>query len=156
MALLAVDVTEHGVVMSADSQLVEILPGDNRVLGSPGARSRNPIVIRTGGGFVGLVGSAGTEQIQNRSTAQWLQRFSGSWPSDDVGAFCDRLAATLTDVWRTDRLRSVLEVLVTGEVAGDVQFWFVRNSQGLRQSDWKHNEPAAAFASENDLDKNYI
>jgi hypothetical protein len=33
-----------------------------------------------------------------------------------------------------------------------VQFWYVRNSQGLRDSDWSHNTPAETFSTENDLD----
>jgi hypothetical protein len=33
-----------------------------------------------------------------------------------------------------------------------VQFWYVRNSQGLRDSDWSHNAAAATFSTENDLD----
>ena len=32
MGLLALDVSAHGVVMSADSQLVECLDGENRVI----------------------------------------------------------------------------------------------------------------------------
>ena len=73
-------------------------------------------------------------------------------PSDDLGSFCGRLATTLTDVWRRDGLPSVLEILVTGEVAGDAQFWFVRNSQGLRDADWTHEARADVFESRNDLD----
>lgn len=46
--------------MSADSQPVEILGGENRVADTTAWQTRNPIVIRVGGGFVGLVGFAGT------------------------------------------------------------------------------------------------
>jgi len=46
MALLVVDVFTHGAVMSADSQPVEILDGQNRIL-RPEARHT---------GFVGLLG----------------------------------------------------------------------------------------------------
>jgi hypothetical protein len=62
--MLAVDVTARGVVMSADSQRVEILPGENRIE-TTGWETRNPIVIRTGGGFVGVIGSPGTERRGN-------------------------------------------------------------------------------------------
>jgi hypothetical protein len=152
VGLLAVEVSAHGVVMSADSQRVEILGGENRVLDSGGSRSRNPIVLRSGGGFVGLVGFAGTEQIESRPTAEWLRQYSKAWPDDDVGTFCSRLAEKLTDVWRRDGLPSVMEILVTGEVAGDPQFWFVRNSQGLREADLTHEPPASSFVTRNDLD----
>lgn len=152
MGLLAVDVSAYGVAMSADSQLVEIRPGENRVLDPGGSRSRNPIVIRSGGGFVGLVGFAGTEEVEGKSTADWVTQFSAAWPSDDVGTFCDRLAATLTEVWQRDRLESVLEILVTGEVNGDVQFWFVRNSDGLLEGTWMHGPLRKSFWARNDLD----
>jgi hypothetical protein len=148
-------VTVHGVVMSADSQRVEILGGENRVQVKPDQRSRKPIVIRTGGGSVGLVGFAGTEEVEGTPTAEWLRGFSAQWPDDGLGTFCRRLGATLSDVWKRTGLSSVLEILVTGEQGGDVQFWYVRNSQGLR-GDWKHEKPADVFSVENDLDKNYI
>jgi hypothetical protein len=154
VGLLAVDLSAHGVVMSADSQPVEILGGQNRVLAAKGRRNRNSIVIRVGGGFVGLLGFAGTEETEGMETARWLERFSATWPDDDVGTFCHRLAETLTEVWQRDGLHSVLEILLSGEVEGDAQFWFVRNSSGLTNG--RHNAPAPTFATENDLDDNYI
>lgn len=154
MGVLAVDITVHGVVMSADSQRIQILGGENRV--ESGDRRRNPIVVRTGGGFVGLVGFAGTERIDSIETAEWLRRFGSEWPEDDLATFCNRLAVTLTDAWQQTAAASVLEILVAGEVAGDVQFWYVRNSTGLRDADWKHEDPEDTFICEPDLDKNYI
>ncbi len=156
MALLAVDVSAHGVVMSADSQPVEIRGGENRVVATRGRQKRNPIVIRCGGGFVGVVGFVGTEELEGVATREWLQAFSDVRPGDEVQAFCDGLAAALTDVWRRDQRASVLEILVAGEVAGDVQFWYVRNSDGLIDATWKHHPPSEQFASVNDLDTNYV
>jgi hypothetical protein len=155
VGLLAVDVTAYGVVMSADSQRVEIHGGNNRALQQRGREKRDPIVIRMGGGFVGLVGFAGTEAIESIDTAEWLRRFSSACPQDDVDAFCTRLGARLTEVWRDEKLPTVLEILVSGEVAGDVQFWYVRNSADLGL-DGTHNPPADRFVVENDLDRNYI
>jgi hypothetical protein len=152
MGLLAVDVSAHGVVMSADSQRVDIQGGENCVLDPAGSRSRNPIVVRTGGGFVGLLGFAGTETIERKATADWLRDFSAAWPDDDLGTFCHRLATALTDVWARDGLTSVLEMLITGEVASDVQFWYVRNSSGIREADGTHEPPAGNFTTRNDLD----
>jgi hypothetical protein len=51
-------------------------------------------------------------------------------------------------------LRSILEILVTGEIAGDPQFWFVRNSQGLRP-DGCHAAPTDVFVAVDDL-ANYL
>jgi hypothetical protein len=67
MGLLVVDVTAHGVVMSADSQRVEIREGAFSVDATRG-RVRNPIIVRDGGGFVGLIGFVGTEQVEGIET----------------------------------------------------------------------------------------
>ncbi len=155
MGLLAVDVTAFGVVMSADSQLVEISDGQSRVPYSRGRQKRDPIIMRVGGGFVGLIGYAGTEVIESLPTSEWIRRFSVAWTNDGIATFCDRLGAQLTSVWQQAGLTSVLEILVSGEVSGDVQFWYVRNSAGIRL-DGLHNAPAAQFRVENDLDRNYI
>lgn len=48
MRILAVDLTRHGAVMSADSQPVEILGGKNRIDSSAAQWKRNPIVQRAG------------------------------------------------------------------------------------------------------------
>jgi hypothetical protein len=93
LGLLAVDIIAHGVVMSADSQRVEIRGG--AVYPMPGSRRRNAIVVREGGGFVGLIGFAGTEEVEGIHTREWLAGFSALWPHDDLGAFCRRLADTL-------------------------------------------------------------
>jgi hypothetical protein len=76
MALLVVDVFAHGVVMSADSQPVEILDGQNRIIRPEAWHTRDPILQRVGGGFVGLVGFAGTEEIEGVTTREWLRRFN--------------------------------------------------------------------------------
>lgn len=153
MGLLAVDVTAHGVVMSADSQMVEIVGGAVRVL--PGPRSRDPLIVRRTGGFVGLIGSAGTETVEGRPTADWLKSFGAAHAADDIATFCLRLADALTGVWQRDRRSSVLEILVAGEVEGDVRFMYVRNSRGLTPAGF-HDAPSDTFLSENDLDNNYI
>jgi hypothetical protein len=59
-------------------------------------------------------------------------------------------------VWERLGLDSVLEIVVAGVENGDVQFWYVRNSQGLRPGDGKHEHPGRVFITENDLDRNYV
>jgi hypothetical protein len=137
-------------VMSADSQPVEILEGGIRVDDSAQRRARNPIIQRTAGGFVGLVGFAGTERVEGVSTSDWLRRFDRQTPNDELESFCKRLAEALSDVWRRDGQTSVLEILVTGEIDGEVQFWFVRNSQGLR-ADGTHEAAADTFTGQDEL-----
>lgn len=137
--------------MSADSQRVEILEGEDRVDTSAEDRTRDPIIVRVGGGFVGLVGFVGTEQVEGVDTAAWLRRFEQGSPRDDVGEFCHRLAEALSQVWQREGLRSVLEVLVPGEVSGDLQFWFVRNSQGFEPTDGRFYAPADLFVTQDEL-----
>jgi hypothetical protein len=45
-------------------------------------------------------------------------------------------------------LNSVLEILVTGEVSGNVQFWYLRNSDGLQTADWKHDAAPSTLSAE--------
>jgi hypothetical protein len=141
--------------MSADSHHVEITGGNVRVVPMKGVRSRNPIVQRSAGGFVGLIGSVGTESIEGIPTARWIERFSAQHPHDGVGAFCNRLASTLTSIWALTGAPAVLEILLAGEIRGDLQFWYVRNSDGLDNA-WTHKAPARKFTAENDLDANYV
>jgi hypothetical protein len=155
VGLLAVDVTSFGVVMSADSQPVEILGGSTLALPTAGRRSWKHLMVRTGGGFVGLVGYVGTEQIGSTPTYDWLRDFSRAETNASVGPYCERLAIALTEAWRDHRLLSVLEILIAGVEGGDVQFWYVRNSQGLR-ADGMHEDASTQFAWANDLDQNYI
>ena len=55
-------------------------------------------VSRHTGGFVGLIGSAGTEEIEGIPTRDWLTQFSVKWADDDLGTFCPRLAGAGEDV----------------------------------------------------------
>jgi hypothetical protein len=155
VGLLAVDVTSFGVVMSADSQPVEILGGKTLVLPTAGRRSWKHLMVRTGGGFAGLVGYVGTEQIGSTPTYDWLRDFSRVESNASVGVYCDRLATVLTQAWNDHGLLSVLEILVTGVEGREVQFWYVRNSQGLR-ADGMHEDASMQFTWANDLDQNYI
>ena len=150
VGLLAVDLTSHGVVMSADSQPVEIGAGINRIDDAAIHRTRDPIVQRCAGGFVGLVGFVGTERIDGSSTGDWLRRFNRQVPDDDLESYCHRLADALTTVWQRDAMTSILEILITGEIGGEPQFWFVRNSQGL-DSDGRHLAAGDNFSTQDDL-----
>jgi len=140
--------------MSADSQRVEIREGAFSV-DTAGGRVRDPIIVRNGGGFVGLVGFVGTERVEGIETKAWFDRFSKAWPDDDLTTFCERLAAELTHVWIEGGLDSILEILVTGEAGGELAFWYVRNSSGFRPEDGQFAAPADAFAAVDDL-ANYL
>lgn len=154
MGLISVDVFADGVVMCGDSQGIEILGGKLNIEAGAAHRNRNPIVVRRGGGFTGLVGSVGTEEIEGTQTATWLKSFSEGMPDADLKKFCNALADRLTEIWKRDGMKSILEILVTGVVDEDVQFWYVRNSDGL--AGFGHATPAASFSSVNDLDVNYL
>ena len=75
-------------------------------------------------------------------------------PDADLGTFCGEMADRLTEIWKRDGVKSVLEILLTGVTDHEVQFWYVRNSDGL--SGFNHNPPAASFSYQNDLDVNYV
>jgi hypothetical protein len=131
MGLLAVDVSRFGVVMSADSQPVELLDGETRVLAQAGERrTRNPILIRDAGGFKGFTGFVGTETIGKRTTRDWLTTFGTSHAHENLSAYAGALGDELTQEWRRLGLSSIIEILISGVEDGEVRFWFVRNSLG--------------------------
>lgn len=156
MGLLALDVSAYGVVMSADSQGVELLAGRNLVLTSRAQRMRNPLVISRGGGFTGLIGYVGTEEIGGRTTRDWLETFVREHPDKPLPALANGLARGLTEEWTRLGLASVLEIFISGVENGDVRFWYVRNSSGLYDHDWTVKEPSAEFRAVDDLDGNYV
>ena len=156
MALLALDVSTYGVVMSADSQPAELLDGENRILTSGAQRTRNPLLIRVGGGFTGLTGYVGTEYIGGAKTRDWLSAFGQEHPNEDLVAYANGLATALTEEWQRLGLSSALEIFISGVENGDVRFWYVRNSQGLYDHDWTFKQPSTEFRAVDDLDPNYI
>jgi hypothetical protein len=156
MGVLMVDVTAFGVVMSADSQPIEALDAETRVLGQPGQRrTRNPILRRNAGGFSGFTGFVGTEVIGGKMTRDWLHAFAARHPIASLSDYAHVLGQELTEEWHRNGLPSVLEILVSGVEDRDVCFWFVRNSQGLHK-DGTYRAPTHAFDVVNDLDVNYV
>ena len=82
VGLLAVDLTSHGVVMSADSQPVEIGAGINRIDDAAIHRTRDPIVQRCAGGFVGLVGFVETlSESTDQALATGSAASTGKFPT---------------------------------------------------------------------------
>jgi hypothetical protein len=158
VGILTVDITTFGVVMTADSQPIEALDGQTRVLAQPGQRrKRDPILRRTEGGFSGFIGFVGTETIANRGTRDWLTTFGRRHAGESLPDYVRALRDELTAEWHRHGMNSVLEILITGVLDdGDVQFWFVRNSDGLYDRDGTYRAPRADFVSANDLDDNYV
>lgn len=157
MGLLAVDVSRFGVVMSADSQPIEILEHETRVLAQAGKRhTRNPILIRHAVGFAGFTGFVGTESIDTMATDEWLRKFAKSHAEDGLRAYANALGDELTREWQRLSLSSVLEILISGVEDGEVRFWFVRNSQGLHEPDWTYEAPSTEFCVMDDLDGRYV
>ncbi len=156
VGLLAVDVSTFGVVMSADSQPIEALGGQTRVVTQQGGLTRCPIVIRNEGGFAGFTGYVGTEEIDGSSTGDWLTAFGSRHAAVRLADYAAALGRELTAVWTGLGLQSVLEILISGVENGDVRFWFVRNSQGLNDHDWTYKPPKQDFDVVDDLDGRYM
>jgi hypothetical protein len=155
VGILALDVSRFGIVMSADSQPVELLDGRNRVARTR-LLSRNPILVRRGGGFAGLVAFVGRERIAGKPTREWLHAFSAQHPDESLMAFCTALADELSRRWRRQRLRSGLWVFVSGFEGSEVRFWYVSNVEGVNPSDGTYKKPGPTFTAVDDLDKNYL
>jgi hypothetical protein len=142
--------------MSADSQPIEALDGETRLLGQAGRwHTRNPIVKRSAAGFTGFTGFVGTETLGSRAMRDWLDAFGGKHATATLADYATALGAELTVEWNRLRLVSVLEILISGVEHGDVQFWFVRNSDGLN-ADGTYRAPKTEFDVVNDFDVNYV
>jgi hypothetical protein len=143
--------------MSGDSQPIELLDHETRVLADTGGQLRRcPILIREGGGFVGFTGFVGTETIGSSATRDWLARFGEQQADLGLAAYAESLGDALTEAWRELGLVSILEILVSGIEDGEVRFWFVRNSNGLHDGDWTYRAPLTEFVVVDDLDGNYM
>jgi hypothetical protein len=142
--------------MSADSQPIEALGRQTRVLRQQGGLTRCPIVIRNEGGFVGFSGYVGTEEIAGSPTRDWLTAFGLRHAGLSLADNATALGRELTAVWTSLDLQSVLEILISGVENGDVRFWYVRNSQGLNNRDWTYKPPKQDFDVVDDLDGRYV
>jgi hypothetical protein len=96
VGLLTVDVTALGVVMSSDSQPIEIGSGDIRVLDFGGERRRDKIIERHGGGFDGLIGYVGTEHVGIKTTRAFIECVSHDAPDLPLARFAEHLARELS------------------------------------------------------------
>jgi hypothetical protein len=155
VGLLALDVSRFGVVMSADSQPVELFDGRTRVVRRPGTLNRNPIIVRRAGGFTGLLGYVGREAILKQLTRDWLQGFSTKHPTESLSDFCGALAEELTETWQRQRWRSALWIFVSGIEGQELRFWYVCNVKDVNVNG-TYISPQPTFKAINDLDKNYI
>lgn len=157
MGLLALDVSRFGIVMSSDSQPVELLAGRNRLVGSGGHLRDNPILVRCGGGFTGLVGYVGRPKIEGIATRSWLERFAKQYADDPLPEFCEALAETLTHCWSRRHLKSGLWIFVSGiDARRDVCFWYVNNIAHMDPNTGTYTRIVPRFQAVNDLDANYI
>jgi hypothetical protein len=124
MGVLTVDFTGFGVVMSADSHPIEALESDTRILVDPTRNhTRNPILKRRATGFAGYVGYVGTEEIEGKTTRDWLEVFGRRHAAATLAEYATALGSDLTDAWQRAGLASVLEILIAGYDNGDVCFW---------------------------------
>jgi hypothetical protein len=151
VGILALDVSRFGVVMSADSQPVELLDRRNRVTPTRARMTRNPIIVRRGGGFKGLIGFVGRERIAGRPSQDWLRMFSAHHPDEPLAAFCGNLADHLSRQWRRQRWRSGLWVFISGYEGSEARFWYVCNVEGM-YDDGTYRKPGPTFNAVNDLE----
>lgn len=156
MGLLALDVSQFGVVMSADSQPVELVDGAYRVLNSDGQLRAKPIIVRRGGGFVGLIGFVGRPRIDGMPTRSWLERASRQHASEGLATFCQSLARELSRQWHRQRLSSGLWIFVSGIDGAEIRFWYVNNIDGMDSRTGTYSNIGRTFKAVDDLDANYI
>ena len=154
MGLLTVDVTGLGVVMTSDTQPVELVEGSVRVLLLTDSTKVKKIIERHAGGFDGVVGYVGTEKIGNATVRSFIERTSSRTPNLPLGEFCRQLGCDLSMAWREKDMRTCLWVFVAGVENSDPQFWYIVNGE-LGPAGFYVNI-AHGFRAVNDLDVNVV
>lgn len=126
MGLSTVDVTPAGIVLTSDSQPVDIYP--NRIdLPADRAHLENhvfPVSLR---GFTGFASYVGTININEGSTRNWLERKVGLCKTMSLGVVCRELADELTAIWNSQLLHTWLSIFIAGYEDGESRYWFVSN-----------------------------
>jgi hypothetical protein len=150
LGFLTVDVTALGVVMTSDSQPIEILSGHIHRLDPKGQRRRSAIIERHGGGFDGLIGYVGTEHIDTESTRAFIKRVNDTNPDLPLVEFADELRRTLSAAWVTHQLISGLWVFIAGAEPGELRFRWLFN--GDLRDDGQYVNISQGFKSVDDLD----
>lgn len=113
--------------MTSDSQPIEIVSGAVNSLGFSGARRRDKISERHGGGFDGLIGYVGTEQIGGELTRAFLDRVSIGQPDLSLADFAHHLAHELSAAWVEREMATGLWVFIAGAEHGELRFWWLFN-----------------------------
>lgn len=151
MGLLTVDVTSLGIVMTSDSQKVDLYVDHYRVHTS-GTKNESPIVRVRINGFSGWAGSVGTVVIGGKSARDWLKDAVGSRSAMTLAELCESLAAALTGCWASPA-ETHLSVFIAGYEGIEPRFWFISNG------DIPHPAMAAVpsdFVAVNDLDEHWL
>jgi hypothetical protein len=102
---MTVDVTPGGIVMTSDSQPVDIYP-DRFAMPADRALFENHLIPATLHGFSGFAAYVGTINICNRSTRNWLARELAVRTGSSLEITCRELADELTSLWSAQRLET--------------------------------------------------
>lgn len=153
MGLLTLDVTALGVVMSSDSWPIEIVSGAIHPLDFAGERRRDKIIERRGGGFDGLIGYVGTEQVGSQMTRAFIEQVSARESDLALGEFAAHLAGELSAAWAEHELSTGLDVFIAGAEDGELRFWYLRN---FDFKDGLYTNVRRSFTAVNDLDENLV
>jgi hypothetical protein len=151
MGILTADVTPLGVVMTGDSQPVELRESSYSVLPPAGQRQRQCLVAGGGSDFKAALGFVGTEWIGEQTTFVWLREFVSANPNLSLDDFCTSLAAALTDEWTQNSYETVLWIFVCG-ASGEVPvFRAIRNCGDIMDENLLYTEVGPTFKWVDDL-----
>jgi hypothetical protein len=151
MGLLAVDVNQLGIVVTSDSQKVDLYVDDYRVH-TVGHTNESPIVRTAVNGFSGWSGSVGTAVIGGKSARDWLKDAVAVRSAMTVGALCESLSAELTASWPSPA-ETHLSIFVAGYEGDEPRFWFVSNGDVPSS---KMLSIPSVFVAVNDLDDHWL
>ena len=151
MGLLTADVTPIGVVLTGDSQPVELRESSYTVVPVAGQRRRPCLVAHAGPGFSVALGFVGTEWVGGAGTHSWLERFSAANRALGLDDFCGALSEALTDEWTRHSHDTCLWVFISGASEGRPVFRAVRNCGPDMDERLLYTEIGPSFCWHDDL-----
>jgi hypothetical protein len=152
MGLLTADVTPLGVVISGDSQPVELRESAYAVEPATGQHRRPCLTAYGGEGFTAAVGFVGTEQIAGRRTIEWLKDFFASNPGLSLDSFCDRAVEALSAEWERVGCETVLWLFICGATSDHHPFFrAIRNCGPDMDENLLYTQVGPSFVWHDDL-----
>jgi hypothetical protein len=157
MGLLCLDITPRGIILSSDSQDIQLLNNSFRIINRRHLYKQKIITVNLNN-FHGLLGYVGTEKIGSTETLGWLKTKIAAIGNRNTSlyTFCTSLATSLSDDWNRRICKQGLWLFITGYEGQQERFWYINNIAATDSRTGLYTGIGQDFKAVDDLDGNYI